>query len=393
MLRIKTNFDLTSVFFFVLGFFFINFSFLDDSLRRVVAFSFFGVAILFSLKRSLITLSKGRVQYSQFFGFAIILYAVFYTYLIGYTGDYGQNKFYYFILIILLSFVFIPPVLLSRPENLSFFVTLLVLCSLCYCFVSVVFSSIDGGRRGESGLNPAVLARISMLLGIYALIKIYFSGVTFVRLLMVVFSCLAVLITGTKTPIPVAILCVFMVTVKKVDIKTLLKSFLAFIVLCVSAYFALKFFVPENIASRVLDISSLSREAQSTEGNRFDLYTLSVDVIVNHPFGNGFGSFANFHRYILVPHNVFLENAVELGLASALMFFLYSLFVLFLTRYKYTENIDFAFVKALYIYMFFSSLFGGETTIQSLLFYLSGILIFLNYKSGFVNEANTSRYG
>lgn len=381
------NLELISINFLLLGFFFINFSFLENETRRLISFSLFAFAILFSLKKNINYILRVKITINHVIGFGIILYAVFFTYLYGTHGEYGKNKYYYFLLIIALTFIFLPP-LLNKNENIKQFVILLVFISAVYCFISIVFSTTDGSsRRGESGLNPALLARICMISGIYGLAIIHLKGITLFRFSLVIISCLAVLITGTKTPIPVAILAYLLVTTNKLTLKAFIKIVISILIIILASYLALTYIIPENISSRILNLDSFSAAAQSTEGNRLDLYKLAILIISENYNGVGFGGFSLFHRFIVVPHNIFLENAIEMGLISAIFFILWSIYIVYLTKKNKSNNLYFIFIKILFIYMLISLMFGGETTVQSFLLYLTGsIIILLNNKTDILKQ-------
>lgn len=369
--------ELMSINFLLLGFFFINFSFLENDTRRLLSFSLFGIAILLSLKNNINYAIRSKLTINHVLGVIIILYAVFFTYIYGAHGEYGKNKYYYFLFIIALSFIFLPP-LFNKNENIKQFVLFLVAISVVYCFISIFFSITDGSsRRGESGLNPALLARICMISGIYGLAIIHFKGITIFRLSLVIVSCLAVLITGTKTPIPVAILSYLLVTTNKISLLLLVKIVINITVILLASYLALTYIVPESISSRVLNLGAFTVAEQSTEGNRLDLYKLAILIVSDNYTGVGFGGFTLFHGFVVVPHNIFLENAIEMGIMSVILFILWSIYIAYLTKKNKSNNLYFIFIKILFIYMLISLMFGGETTIQSFLLYLTGSIIIL----------------
>lgn len=373
------NFNYLAIVFLLLGYFFVNFVFLEDDIRQVVAYSFFFIAIIFSLKSNVLYLMSGKLSLNHVIGLFILAYAVLVTYFYGSVDEYGQNKFQYFLFIIFLAFIAMPQTL-NDNNKINQFVFLFVVVSLAYCFIAIFFAASDGARRGDSGLNPAILARLCMLTGLYGLVRVYVDGVTIQRVGLIIISCVAVFMTGTKTPFPVAVLTYFIVTFKKDNLLLLIKSVSVVLVICLISYLSLKYIVPESISSRILDLDSLSFAAQSKEGNRFELYGLAFHIIANEPQGLGFGGFVLYHRFILVPHNVFLENAVEMGIVSAIFFMTWAFYIFRLTMKCKSKNADYLFVNAMFVYMLISSMFGGEATMQSLFLYLSGSIILLNHK-------------
>jgi O-antigen ligase len=377
--KLKLNVFL-GVFFIGFGLFLINFSLLDDTLRRNSAFACFGISFMFSIKEILFDLIVRKNYLNYFIGIFVLIYVILVYQFLGAYGEYGLNKFYYLLLIVFLSFISFPSFFRSI-RSLEILSKMLFYASLIYCFFAIILSGTggSGGRTGELGLNPAVLARICMVAGLYIICEIYFKGLNTMRLLILLFSCTAVFFTGTKTPVPVLFISYFFLTTKRFNVKTVFKIISQIVLFLILAFLVLKYIVPENFSERILNPEAFSSKEQFKEGNRFDLYTLSIDVIKNNLLGTGFGGFALFHRFIIAPHNIIFEIAVEMGFIMVFLFLIWMTRIIRIIRKIENNDITTMFFSMLFIYMIISFMFGGEITIQALLLYLTGS-IFFNYK-------------
>lgn len=363
-----------------LGLFLINFSLLDDALRRNSAFACFGIAFVFSVREIIFDLIVRKNYKNYFIGLFLLFYILYVYKFLGAHGEYGLNKFYYLLFVVFLGFIVFPSFFRTQ-RSLKILAKWLFYASLVYCLFAIFLSGTGGagGRTGELGLNPAVLARICMVAGLYAICEIYFKGANAKRVMILLFSCAAVFFTGTKTPVPVMFLTYFFVTTRKFNASTIVKILFQIILFLVAAYLVLKFIVPENFSERILNPEAFSSKEQFKEGNRFDIYTLSFNVITHNLLGSGFGGFALFHRFIVAPHNIILEIALEMGFIMVFIFLLWMFKIIRVIRRIELENVQTMFFCMLFIYMIISFMFGGEITIQALLLYLTGA-IFFNYK-------------
>ena len=376
-LRLNVKFG---IFFVGLGLFLINFSLLDDALRRNSAFGCFGIAFLFAVREILFDLIVRKNYRNYLIGAFLICYILYVYEFLGAHGEYGLNKFYYLLFVVFLSFMVFPSFFRSQ-KSLELLAKMLFYASLIYCFFAIFLAGTGGGggRTGELGLNPAVLARICMIAGLYIICEIYFKGANVTRVSILLFSCAAVFFTGTKTPVPVLFLSYFFVVTKRFNTNTIFKIIFQIILFLIAAYLVLRFIVPENFSERILNPEAFSSKEQFKEGNRFDIYTLSFNVITQNLLGSGFGGFALFHRFIVAPHNIILEIALEMGFIMVFIFLLWMFKIIWVIRRIELENIHTMFFCMLFIYMIISFMFGGEITIQAVLLYLTGA-IFYNYK-------------
>ncbi|HWK57538.1 MAG TPA: O-antigen ligase family protein [Parapedobacter sp.] len=368
------------VIFMVLGYGLINLSLLDNSTRQALAFSSFGVAAIFALPENLYDIFKRRKAQSYGIAIFVLLYCFFIKATLGTYGEYGANKYPYLLIVVILTF-FSFPTLLKNDRALELFSKLLFYVSLVYCLFAIFYSNPNEGRRSEMGLNPAIMARLCMIAGIYIASVIYYKGVNALRVLILLLSISAVFFTATKTPVPVFIASFYFVTARKLNLKKGLRILFFLTIGLIALYLVLTYVVPEQYSSRILSPEGLSYENQSTEGNRLQLYGLALAIIQDNFWGVGFGGFAKFHSFIVAPHNLFLEAAVEMGTLIALLFLLWSMRALLIVRKIPLENgIYSTFVSILYVYSFISMLFAGELTIQSFLFYLTGTYLLFHYR-------------
>jgi len=175
------------------------------------------------------------------------------------------------------------------------------------------------GRQSLFGLNPIGIARVAALflaLGI-PLLFIRFTGDKVTRAFLFVGAPLALLATvetGSRGPLlsaTVSIAVIFLIVLARRGIGpgTLVMVAGA----CATAFVILSFFA---------DVG-LDRITQGSDSGRYNLYELAFRIFLEHPNGVGWGNFAQFapgyspvDGYILYPHNLFLELAVEGGLAA-----------------------------------------------------------------------------
>lgn len=359
-----------SVLFLCLGFFFINFSFLDDATRQFTAFSCFALVIGMSFFENLKDISKGQLR-SYFIGSAVLIYTIILSGFVEPVGEYGQKKYLYFLFVGYLGFVGFPPIL-KYKKSIILFSKCLFYLSLIFCFMAIIFADVDGGRRSELGLNAAILARIAAISAIYASCELYFKGFSFKNLFIIFLSAGAVFFTGTKTPIPVFLFSFFLIASKGSSLKVKVKYFFLLVVTIISLLLILIYAAPKSFSDRILDPDGLSYESQTAEGNRFDLYITSVEAIPEVPLGAGFGGFTKFHSYILVPHNIVFEIGIELGVICLLFFFIWIFKILNIIRKTTFNNQYSMFLAVLFLYFLISAQFGGELSIQNLLLYILG---------------------
>jgi len=363
----------------VLGYCFINFSFLESQTRQFLAFGLFGLSILFAIPENFVEIRTGRIR-GYLWGLAILLYTIIITNFLGTHGIYGQNKFQYFLFVGFIGFISFPPVL-KYSEARDLFCKALYYSSLLFCLLAIFFAQPEMGRRSEIELNPAILARLCMVAGIYVATIIYYKGISWKRISVLLLSITAVFFTATKTPVPVFIIAFYLVTFKQFKLVKGLRLLGYSVVVVTLGYLLLTNVVPEQYSARILDPQALSWERQSTEGNRYELYQLAAKIIPNHIEGTGFGGFATFHSFIVAPHNIFLEAAIELGLLAGVLLLIWSLKVIRKIRAIPLNDINSTFLSVTFVYFLVSFLFGGELTIQCLLLYIIGTFFLYQTRS------------
>lgn len=383
MIKTSIRFHIkVSIAFLCLGFFFINFSYLDDVSRQFVAFSCFGMSIVLSSLENLKDIIAGKLK-SYFIGLAILIFTIILSGFIEPVGEYGSKKYNYFLFVIFLGFISFPP-LLKNKRGVELFSTYLFYISVIFCFIAIFFANAEGGRRSEIGLNPAILARIAGISAIYASCELYFKGFSFKNIFFVLLSAGAVFFTGTKTPMPVYLFAFFFIASKGLSLKFKIKYFFLLVLTVSTLLILLIYAAPKAFSDRILDPDGLSYESQTIEGNRFDLYITSIEAIPEVPLGAGFGGFTKFHSYILVPHNIIFEIGIELGIVCLIFFLIWIFKILNIIRKTRFKNQYSMFLAVLFLYFLISAQFGGELTIQNLLLYILGSY-FYNY---FTDEHN-----
>ncbi|MGG6231752.1 O-antigen ligase family protein [Tenacibaculum sp. SDUM215027] len=372
-----------AIIFFSLGFLFINFSLLENSTRQMLSFSMFGTSVLFSFFELFPDiLKRGQIK-ALLIGGSIILYTILFSSFVEPYGEYGGNKYPYFLFVIFISFITTPS-LLKYENSVELFNKLLFYISLVLCVFSILYANPSLGRRGEFGLNPAILARLCMIAGIYITAVMFCKGITVFRVLILLLSLIAVFFTATKTPVPVFLFSFYCLVVKKINLKTGFKMFWGGVGFVLLSYIVLVNFIPSEFSERILDPKSLSTERQSVEGNRFQLYQLSWDILEKSVGGHGFGAFAKFHAFIVAPHNVILEISIELGILITICFLIWIYVILKRIRKMNIESVNVLFICNLFVYSLISSMFGGELTLQNLLLYLTGSFIILYGKNYYI---------
>lgn len=362
-----------------LGLLFINFTLLDDIARQYLAFGSFFMASLLALPFINKDLQNGRISKSFLLGIALSVFVIFFSSIKIPYGEYGEKKFYYFLVVLIWGFVLFP-LYFRDYNNLVYFCKILVIISVIFCFLAILFSNPAESRTGETGLNAAILARVCMICGIFSAVQMYYKGYNLLFTGILCLSVLGVFFTATKTPVPVFIFSFYLVLLKTFSIKQVFKHFFIIIIILLGAYLLLNYAVPYEYSSRILDPEGLSVENQSKEGNRLDLYLLAISVISDNPLGYGLGGFAMHHRFIVVPHNIFLEAAIEFGVLFAMILIGWIFIQVKKIKKMPLNNPYTTFIAVLFLYNVISFLFGGELTIQCLILYLTGNILW-QYKT------------
>ena len=362
-----------------IGLLFINFTLFDDVTRQYLSFGSFFLASAFSLPILNKIVIKGKLPKPFFLGTILCLFAFLFSIFIPPFGEYGQKKLIYLLIVYLWGFLLFP-LYFRKYNNIVFFCKFLVFISIIFCFLAILFSNPAESRTGETGLNPAILARVCMICGIFSAIYMYYRSFNVFYTCIFILSILGVFFTATKTPVPVFVLAFYLILLKSFSLKQIMKHLIIVLILLTGVFFLLNYAVPIEYSSRILDPQGLSLENQSSEGNRLDLYLLSLNLITQNPLGYGLGGFAMHHRFIVVPHNIFLEYAIEFGVFFALLFGWWS-FIQMKKSFKLPLSDPYVtFIAVLFLYNLISFLFGGEITIQCLLLYLTGNIIWqLNF--------------
>ena len=175
------------------------------------------------------------------------------------------------------------------------------------------------GRQSLFGLNPIGIARVTALflaLGV-PLLFIRYTGDKATRAFLFVGTPLALLATvetGSRGPLLSAVVSIAVAFLIVLARRRVGPGTIAIVAGAgVAAFVVLSFFAN----------AGLDRITQGSDSGRYDLYQLAFRIFLEHPNGVGWGNFAQYapgfptvDGYILYPHNLFLELAVEGGLAA-----------------------------------------------------------------------------
>lgn len=148
-----------------------------------------------------------------------------------------------------------------------------------------------------------------------------------------------------------------------------------------------------ELASLFLDASVIERFSfnsvkDSTSGStRSDLYFLAIDLAFRYPeMGVGIGNFYDYSYYATYPHNLILEMYSETGLFFGTFFLAYIIYtsIKSIILLKAFNNMALDFSVVLFFYGLLNSMFSGDMTSATIL-YFSSISIILMSKKDFIS--------
>lgn len=286
---------------------------------------------------------------------------------------YGQTKYQYLILVLVLA-LFAVPILTFRSELATTrFVQSMAAVSSFYCVVNLV-SGTDASniRKSSIELNPAIMSKICLLLALYAIAAILVKRrADPLQLLLLLLSIGASIKTGSRGPILAVLLSAAIVMVAMYGASQLHRIVPALVGLIVAVGVFLRF-APAAISSR-FTLAAVSVQENSGEGDRIDLWRTALHVVDDNVNGIGMGNFLSYQRFVSVPHNIFLEIAVEFGVVIAVAFLAACVVAsrrAVLTLRSSTVTVPVVWMALLLLNQIANSLLGGELTLQSYLLYL-----------------------
>ncbi|MGQ0693811.1 O-antigen ligase family protein [Acinetobacter baumannii] len=355
-------------------------SFLEDSLKRVLFVFSLGVSSLFLFfffHKSFF--EKQELKKSSILLLLICLFIYFHSFFYPAEYEYGVDKISYIFVVMFLIFNIIY-ISFYNLATVKGFVTAIAFFSILFCFLSL-FLNVDENnlRKSSIGLNPTIMSKACLLLAIYATSKILVQNKSNIfYIILILFSFVAIIKTGSRGAIFAYFFGLLVVYYFLHGFSKIFKILLILPVLLVFVYYSIGF-LPEEIAARY-SLEAMSVEENSDEGDRVQLWIVALGIIGSNFWGIGSGNFLNY-SFVAVPHNFFLELAVEYGIiASTLVFFLlcYAVYNMKESVKKYYgfNNIFFSFLFASQI---FNALLGGELSIQSLLLYVCMVYFVFGY--------------
>ncbi|HFE3558902.1 TPA: O-antigen ligase family protein [Enterobacter hormaechei] len=198
------------------------------------------------------------------------------------------------------------------------------------------------------------------------------SGRNVLRLLLILFIFYNVLFAGSRTAIflPILLCAIIMVVFRKYisakKVILLLSVFGVIIVLSLPL-------IINNLSGYF--ISKMQGMEQISNDSRYDLYSHCIKIILDNPFGIGYGNYKYFISEPY-PHNILLEIALNSGLIGCLLFLFYIIYILSVAINKCKRNYcEFSlFAIILFCYSFMSWMISNDFASSSVVFFLLGVV-------------------
>lgn len=199
------------------------------------------------------------------------------------------------------------------------------------------------------------------------------------RLALIIFIFFNILFAGSRTAIifPFITCLILIFTFRKFLSK---KKFFIFSAIFTGAIIFTIPFILEHLSSYF--ISKVENMSDISNDGRYDLYTQCLHVILNNPFGLGYGGYQN---YILepYPHNILLEIALNSGLISAFIFIFLVIIILRYAKQKIIINFNefYLFSMVLLCYSLVSWMLSNDFASSGVVFFLLGIMSNVSFSS------------
>ncbi len=192
------------------------------------------------------------------------------------------------------------------------------------------------------------------------------------RLLLILFIFYNILFAGSRTAIflPLLLCAILMVIFRKhISAKKviLLLSIFGLIVLL-----SLPFII-NNLSGYF--INKMQSMEQFSNDSRYELYSQCIKIILDNPFGIGYGNYTNYITEPY-PHNILLEIALNSGLIGCFLFMFYIVYILSKAINKCKRNYcEFSlFAIVLFCYSFMSWMISNDFASSSVVFFLLGVV-------------------
>lgn len=287
--------------------------------------------------------------------------------------SYGQTKYQYLILVLALA-LFAVPILTFRSELATArFVQSMAAVSAFYCVINLVTGTDTANvRKSSIELNPAVMSKICLLLALYAVAHMLVRRrPSPLHVALLLLSVAAAIKTGSRGPILAVLISAGVVMIAMYGASQLHRIVPAMLGLIVAVGVFLRF-APAAISDR-FTLAAISVQENSGEGDRIDLWKTAFRVVDDNVNGIGMGNFLSYQRFVSVPHNIFLELAVEFGVVIAFAFLAACLVAsrrAVRALRSPTVTVPVVWMGLLLLNQLANSLLGGELTLQSYLLYL-----------------------
>lgn len=289
-------------------------------------------------------------------------------------SDYAISKRALFPIIILSSLVVFPLLIHAYDRDLKSTMRVLVTVSVIFALLAFVPPTGANVRRSGIELNPLMHAKLLFFPFFLLLVRPERSPRSLAMLAILLFSMVACLRTGSRSPIGLAILILCFDLIVLGKLKILFQRVLLGVLIVASLFLMIDFF-PREITER---FSLDSLVSQSREGDRLFLFGLAVNLITDNPGGIGMGNMSA-HFWINAPHNIVLEAVMDFGFLVSFPYLLLLGYTTLLAvaglKSRDTAN---RFTALWYLYFLGHSLIGGEMTFPSMLLYMPMGLLILN---------------
>jgi len=122
-------------------------------------------------------------------------------------------------------------------------------------------------------------------------------------------------------------------------------------------------------------LSKVQNMADISEDSRYNLYLKCFNMLLEHPFGIGYGNY----KYFITepyPHNILLEIGLNSGVLGCFVFITYVMIItmVIIKKTKSCYNEKNLFVLTIFLYSLFSWMFSNDFASSSVVFFLLGVL-------------------
>lgn len=272
----------------------------------------------------------------------------------------------------LIFFQLITPLPFLREKNGIILVYSITLFSLVFCFLNFTMPvASENLRYSAIGLSPTMMAKIVLVVGVFALTMdrntLAKKVVLFTLLVVSIWSSVR---TGSRGPVMMLALSYGALLYLKGGLSGFAKFAVYAPLIIVAVAVALQF-MPAEIAGR-FELDRLSIESHSGSGARVFLWDLALVGLQDSWTGYGLGNYSAA-TFIAAPHNVILEAAYELGIPLMILYGIIIFTPLFyLNKMARLDSPVLDFFIVLYLMMILLSLISGEMTLTSALMYVAG---------------------